>query len=762
MTILSILSFCCVAQKIIIKGQVTDTTGEIIPFANVWLTSVEDSLSIKDEGITDLQGKFIITNTHSGSYLLHISTIGYKKIVEKVSCPTQDTIIVLNFTLKEDVKMLAEVLIKGQSITHLVDKDIYIISSQVRRTSPSALEALTIVPYLQIDPLNKTLTTANKGSVKLLIDGINATEKDLISLRPYDIVRVEYYDFPPARYALNNVAAVVNVITKSGFTGGNIGCSLLRGLTTSLDNDGIFGNYNKGKSRLGFYYYYGQRYTANRKLDEEYKYEKNGQEIAEVYKGLPSKFGYQVHNLKFDITNKEEKKYTFNLQALFNYYDGKRSNNQSKLNNNTVVNNISDGKSKNLNPSLDIYYSHNFGKNQIFSLNIIPSYFSSESQYQVQTDTSGKMIFNSKTNVKSKKKSLIAEVVHELYLKKYKLESGVNFQTSVTEQNLMQEKSKLNFSLVYLFTSFIGRSGLLTYSAGIGYSYVHNENTLDTTTYNFKAFRPNIKLSYQINNMNSVKLAYSISPILPDISDLNNLVQFTTPVMAYIGNPHLSPSYYHLLSLSYNFDCEKLMINPEINYTNSINPIVQHYSATPVFFYSQLINGLKRTSYNANVSLKYIPFASNIIKIYLQGSYKYDVIKTNSYINSLGSFIGVSGIELSYKSLIVFGQIGNREKSLSGQIISNDPATSPKIGILFNKPKWSVSAQIVNPFIKSYSISESFGNTPFKVKKTLNWVKDSNMILLGLSYNFSFGREYEDILKKIQNKDTDSGIKQNM
>ncbi|UKN00151.1 carboxypeptidase-like regulatory domain-containing protein [Paracrocinitomix mangrovi] len=63
------------AQTGSIKGQVMDENNIEIPFAKVWLTS-QDS-SFKSAMMTNLDGKYTFKNLPSGTYEVHIKSIGY-------------------------------------------------------------------------------------------------------------------------------------------------------------------------------------------------------------------------------------------------------------------------------------------------------------------------------------------------------------------------------------------------------------------------------------------------------------------------------------------------------------------------------------------------------------------------------------------------------------------------------------------------------------------------------------------------------------
>jgi hypothetical protein len=746
---------CAIANSATIKGTIS-CDGELLPFANVWLTSVTDTTDIKFAAISDLNGEYIINDVPSGDYWIYSSSLGYEKKREQIQIATDDTLLVHNIFLQKKVETLSEVTVKGSAVTRLADKEIYVVPKEIQRMSPSALEALSAVPKLKIDPLFQTVKTMNNSSVKILIDGANATEKDLLSLRPEDVVKIEYYDLPPARFALQDVSACVNVVTRTGYIGGSVGCTLLNGLNAEMFNDGVYANFNRGKSRLGFYYYFGRRATYNRVLNQEFQYSMNGNDITDKYEGSPSKFLYNNHNIKLNFSQRNDEKYTFNIQGQVKFFNDNIEKKQTLLN--SPVINFTSWKSDYVNPSLDFYFSRIINKKHTISLNLTPAYFDAKSHQISRLDSTNQNLISQEEKVKSQKGSIIAELLHEYSLASVKLESGVSYNTSKTKQSYTLQNNDINYSEIYLFSSIVGRKKWFSYSMGLGFSHMQNSNLLDNEKYSFNVLRPNVNLSSNINDKNTVRLSYSINPNTPDISELNNIITFSSPILGYLGNPSLKPFYTHSIRLSHYFDSPKIKINPEVKYNHSIKPIVQQYGDSLSFFYTQMVNGKFKDGYGASLGIQFFPFGSQKLMFYVLGTYNYDRIETENYTSNLENAVLMFSTQYMYKNFVFFAQIGTKEKSLSGQNITNYPSNS-FVGLMFIKPNYSVMAYLYNPFMKYVYSTESCNYDLLKYKNTTNWKDDSNMVLIRFTYNFKYGATYKEIERKLENIDTDSGIK---
>lgn len=105
---LVILFFSCTVAfaQGTISGKVTDTNGDAIIGANVFLTGTSMGAA------TDLNGNYTIENVPEGDYTVKASAVGYK--AEESSVTVVDGLIAtLNFTLEEDILNLSEVVVTG-------------------------------------------------------------------------------------------------------------------------------------------------------------------------------------------------------------------------------------------------------------------------------------------------------------------------------------------------------------------------------------------------------------------------------------------------------------------------------------------------------------------------------------------------------------------------------------------------------------------------------------------------------------------------
>jgi hypothetical protein len=195
------------AQNTVIKGKVINNNGDPLSFANVSLLNVQDSSFIqgttcKNDGTFEL-----ISKNKQG--IVKVSSIGYKNFFKTFRNSETWTI-----KLQEDSLKLNEVVITSQSLRSFGNKDQIFLSENDRKKGTNALETISCLPQFKTNPTEIGLTTVENKSVLVLINGIRRTARDLMLLKPNDIKYVNYYSYPPARYAHEGVGAVIDVVTK--------------------------------------------------------------------------------------------------------------------------------------------------------------------------------------------------------------------------------------------------------------------------------------------------------------------------------------------------------------------------------------------------------------------------------------------------------------------------------------------------------------------------------------------------------------------
>lgn len=80
------------------------------------------------------------------------------------------------------------------------------------------------------------------------------------------------------------------------------------------------------------------------------------------------------------------------------------------------------------------------------------------------------------------------------------------------------------------------------------------------------------------------------------------------------------------------------------------------------------------------------------------------------------------------------------------------------LGIYYKLKDLRIGVGAFNPFTNNYKIQNENWNR-FASYKTQSYIKESaQLFLVNLSYNFSFGRKFKVMQRKVSNSDNDSGV----
>lgn len=164
---------------------------------------------------TDSLGRFSVGNIAAGDSLrIRVAAFSYEKYDRVVAFPKDSLRIVLN----PAGKALGEVTVTAEPVTR-IDGGYRIIPSknQVKHAFGGyGLLYNLMIPGVQVDPTTGAVS-AFGAETKLYINGVEASFREVQSLRAKDVARVEYYDTPKGEYAMDRTA--INIIMKERDSG---------------------------------------------------------------------------------------------------------------------------------------------------------------------------------------------------------------------------------------------------------------------------------------------------------------------------------------------------------------------------------------------------------------------------------------------------------------------------------------------------------------------------------------------------------------
>ena len=232
--ILILLVFIVTAQELI--GQGDAIISGIVLEKNTRVPLGYATITVKGKGdgnlltgtLTSEDGRFSITGLPQGEFIVTASFVGYK--------PSDTEILIgrlnKNFDLgriemEPDIESIGEVVISSSRnlVTANAEKSSFDIAGNISQSGGSVLDAMKNLPGITVDQEGK-VELRGSDKVTVLIDGKQSSltgygnQKGLSNIPVSNIDRIEIINNPSARYDASGMAGIINIIykkeTKSG------------------------------------------------------------------------------------------------------------------------------------------------------------------------------------------------------------------------------------------------------------------------------------------------------------------------------------------------------------------------------------------------------------------------------------------------------------------------------------------------------------------------------------------------------------------
>ena len=767
----SIIAVECVnkTEKRLI-GQLVDENGHPVIFANIQLLSIADTTFITG-GVTNENGQFVIP-CQEPKVRMRASCVGLKTLERIVEIGEIGEI-----RMQGEEYAINGVVVKGHHRVDKVDRSVFTFSDEQKKISRQTQEILTTLPGLRYDVQTGTLKSMTGKSMKILVNGVEATDNDLKSIPVDKIKNVEYYTIPPARYA--DVGTLINIKTQPLDAGYAAGFDVMQAAWVAFNNTNLYVRYNKGNHQVAFDYSMQYRNNANCESVDSYVFT-DGTTVSDyLYRG-DYHFGYcnQDFNLKY-IYNKEN---DFTFQAKFSpnlFTQFWRTDNVIEANNNPQW---QDGggrlerKVHSFGPSLDLYLNKKLKNNQELTVDVLGTYFHNSqndhnkqwtSSSQEEPTTGGQeeaILFDDDMRAKNDKHSLIGELAYTKSWGSTNLSLGYKATLAKSDykiRNMLSDYNEYAYTSHndnhYLYGEIGGKLNKLSYRLGVGGTYVNTDN--DVTDYSKFYFTPKLVLSYPIKN-GQVQLEVRSNPVLPSISQLSNSAKMYIPGLIETGNPYLE---------SGNDNCAILSLNLSNPYFELYTQALVDYITNPIcssFKWDQIgddrcivmspLNGNYELQYGGMVWGKLKPFKSELftIGVYVgawNDTYKSDIVGRQSHFRlpvnwEIGFRKGRFGASWYFNTVT---------KSINGPFLHKCENNSD-LSVFYQHKDLRVQLSSVFFLRTPHYESETLPNDIIQFRHWNEIPDQRSMVCLSVSYNIFSGKQ-KNVEKKINNKDWDKG-----
>ena len=682
-----------------------------------------------------------------------------------------------NDTLRMDTSMfkLAEVTVEAQSVIQKVDKQVLLPNKEQRRASHDGMSLLQNlqIPRIVVNPADNTVKTLANQDVQLRINGIEASNSEVMAINPKDVIRIEYHDQPGVRY--NGAAAVINYIVKHRDTGGNLMLNASNGVTMpGWGEYHLSGKVNFGKSSFSLMTHYSPRDIYWTRTNAETYYFTTGtienREVGEPtrFKGNPVNLG-----LTYNWTNGEKNMLQIALRDNMLFMPHSKTNRDSRLYQGTDSFAIHDHEStQSISPSLDIYYQHNLPDNNHLYFDLVGTYINSSNDRRFEQTPLGETVADTTdvlSRVKGNKYSLIGEAIYEKQWENIALTVGVRHNQqwmenlyNVQRDDVQGTKVSMTTAETYAFAEVQQRVKQFSYAVGIGAMHTYIEQAGQKQS-NWIA-RPQLTLSYDFGKGVFWKYKGYVSGYQPSLSAMSDVAQQIDKYQIRQGNPNLKPVMFVANEMQLSWQSKYVNLNLWANYSYDHKPIMDEtYELSTL---SEAVSPMVVRTYANHRGFHRLQVAPSVQVRVLNNSLIFTVAPFANYYVSLGNSYthkhfnpGVrASIMGMYKGWQFFGEVTTRSNNLWGETLEYGEFYH-HIGLGYNADKWGFRAMLMNPFsVKGYSIETKDLSALAPNTQHAEMRDFRQMLILNFHCNLDFGTQRRDSGKRINNEDKENGI----
>ncbi len=746
-----------IAQNLQLKGRVV-SGKEPVEFANVILLT-KDSAFISG-GVTDQRGRFNMENLRKGEYRLQISAMGYK--TTHVNLPHFSANHDLG-TVSIDSTAIAlnEVTITATPIINQPDRKIILPTAHQLKASSDGLALLQQLHLnrIHVDPIQQAVSSSNQGEVQLRINGAKVEIQEILSLRPEDVIRIEYHDEPSLRYG-DNAAAVIDYIVRRHETGGYVGINLDVSPHVFWRNDNVIAKLNHKKSEWSVNYYGGYRNVKHYWRENSETFHFSGQpSFTRVEDGTPDEKGTNWQHFALNYSYQQTDKWFVNVALRGNLQKNKEHTRSTLYPVDQPEKSVAMkdfNSSDNKRPSLDVYVQRNFKNQQALILNAVGTYIYTYDDRVYQENTPEETLTDIYSATRGKKYSFIGEGIYEKRFTGGKFSSGLRHQQSFTRNRYAGTSSAENEMQEAYTTAYVEYSGKIkkfNYSLSMqgSRSWFNQEGE----GYQKYSFLPRIRFTYNFSDHAYIRYQGQISRATPTLSDLNNVEQLIDSLQIRRGNPNLTMSTVY--NNTFNFDYHKGLFsgNLYVLYQYQHKPTMEETLRENNLFIRTIANQRSWQKLNPEIELKVGPI-KDIFTVSFSTGINYFDSRGHNYHHTYTNWYFSAEAMAFYKNWNFFFQIQNHRNDFYGETLTYGE-NYHAVGLTYRHKQLTVGVMGLNVFSNNYKIgSENF--SPLAPSK--NWIyfkESSQLYAIRLSWNFSFGRKYESTQRRLHNEDNSAG-----
>lgn len=638
-------------------------------------------------------------------------------------------------------KELGEVVVKSSYLTREDDHILAIPTKEQRKHAVTGYDLLSnlMIPGVSVERSTGSVTTPN-GAATLYIDGREVDFREVQSLRPKDISRVEYFDVPTGKYAKD--AYAINIIMKPLNNGG------YTQLDASQNVGYLYGDYNliskfvTGTKSLNLWAGYSlENPKSSMDENETFIFPDYQMNRLQHYNNADNRRTEEY--VQASISNRG-RKYIWMLRGGMAWNASKNGVNNGMTEYWKTAAAIKNGsildintRNKSYRPSVYFYGLHTFSNTKSLDY-VFDGYYSRNDYDRLYNDDN--VSFRS--------------LVKEDY---YYIKANANYSMAFSHRN------RLAFSLYEFMrisdSEYIGTSAynqnlhssetilFADYSQRLGRFFFDINPGLSFLTYRLEGMksinhltpRLQARATYRIDKVQQLQFMFALGNTYPRINTINNVEQQIDPIIILKGNSNMDNSILLNPRLSHTLNLNKFALQTGVSYFYQNHSIISDYYIRDGHLISTFRDDCIYHRPSADMSITYKP--SGTLNMKLSGQWVKHLVRGGAEHRNLSAFSGTAMINYYVRDFSFGASIASPARDLIDSQISRKTFWRYQLSTMWNHGNWAIEANANNLFMMKNNIVDELSASYYSFKQIDQSRSYNQYANLKIVYSFDYGKK---------------------
>lgn len=638
-------------------------------------------------------------------------------------------------------KDLGEVVVKSSYLTREGDHILAIPTKEQRKHAVTGYDLLSnlMIPGVSVERSTGSVTTPN-GAATLYIDGREVDFREVQSLRPKDVSRVEYFDVPNGKYAKD--AYAINIIMKPLNNGG------YTQLDASQNVGYLYGDYNliskfvTGTKSLNLWAGYSLE-NPKSSMDENETFIFPDYQLNRLQHYNNADNRQTEEYVQASISNRG-RKYIWMLRGGMAWNASKNGVNNGMTEYWKTAAAIKNGsildintRNKSYRPSVYFYGLHTFSNTKSLDY-VFDGYYSrndydrlynddnvsfrslvKEDYYYIKANANYSMAFSHRNR--------LAFSLYEFM----RISNSEYIGTSAYNQNLHSSET-------ILFADYSQRLGSFFFDINPGLSFL-TYRLEGMKSINHLTPRLQARATYRIDKVQQLQFMFALGNTYPRINTINNVEQQIDPIIILKGNSNMDNSILLNPRLSHTLNLNKFALQTGVSYFYQNHSIISDYYIRDGHLISTFRDDCIYHRPSADISMTYKP--SGTLNMKLSGQWVEHLVRGGAEHRNLPAFSGTAMINYYVRDFSFGASIASPSRDLIDSQINRKTFWGYQLSAMWNHGNWAIEANANNLFMMKNNIVDELSASYYSFKQIDQSRSYNQYANLKIVYSFDYGKK---------------------